>query len=52
MVGGGGIGDLAIRYGYHRFQTDVMIAMVLLLVVVVQVIQTAGNRLAAALDKR
>jgi D-methionine transport system permease protein len=52
VVGGGGIGDLAIRYGYHRFQTDVMIAMVLLLIVVVQVIQTAGNRLANALDKR
>jgi D-methionine transport system permease protein len=52
VVGGGGIGDLAIRYGYHRFQTDVMIAMVLLLVVVVQLIQTAGNRLAGALDKR
>lgn len=52
VVGGGGIGDLAIRYGYHRFQSDVMIAMVLLLIVVVQVIQTAGNRLASALDKR
>jgi D-methionine transport system permease protein len=52
VVGGGGIGDLAIRYGYHRFQTDVMIAMVVLLIVVVQVIQTAGNRLANALDKR
>lgn len=52
VVGGGGIGDLAIRYGYHRFQTDVMVAMVILLVVVVQVIQTAGNRLASALDKR
>jgi D-methionine transport system permease protein len=52
VVGGGGIGDLAIRYGYHRFQTDVMVAMVLLLVVVVQGIQVAGNRLASALDKR
>jgi D-methionine transport system permease protein len=52
VVGGGGIGDLAIRYGYQRFQTDVMVAMVLLLVLVVQVIQTAGHRLARALDKR
>lgn len=52
VVGGGGIGDLAIRYGYYRFQTDVMIAMVLLLVVIVQCVQFVGNRLAARLDKR
>ncbi len=52
VVGGGGIGDLAIRYGYYRFQSEVMIAMVLLLVVIVQLIQFAGNRLAARLDKR
>ncbi|MTD33645.1 methionine ABC transporter permease [Paludibacterium denitrificans] len=52
VVGGGGIGDLAIRYGYYRFETDIMVAMVLLLVVIVQVIQFIGNRLAARLDKR
>ena len=52
VVGGGGIGDLAIRYGYYRFQTDVMIATVALLVVVVQVIQFAGNRVARAIDHR
>jgi len=52
VVGGGGIGDLAIRYGYYRFQTDVMVAMVLLLVVIVQAIQFVGNRLAHRLDKR
>ncbi|GGY28508.1 methionine ABC transporter permease [Paludibacterium paludis] len=52
VVGGGGIGDLAIRYGYYRFQTEVMVAMVLLLVAIVQLIQFAGNRLAARLDKR
>lgn len=52
VVGGGGIGDLAIRYGYYRFQTEVMVAMVLLLVVIVQIIQFAGNHLAARLDKR
>ncbi|MNK63291.1 Methionine import system permease protein MetP [compost metagenome] len=52
VVGGGGIGDLAIRYGYYRFQTDVMVAMVLLLVIVVQAVQFTGNRLAAWLDKR
>ena len=52
VVGGGGIGDLAIRYGYYRFQTDVMLAMVTLLVVLVQLIQWVGLRLAKALDKR
>ena len=52
VVGGGGIGDLAIRYGYYRFQTDVMIATVALLVLVVQVIQLVGNRVARAIDHR
>lgn len=52
VVGGGGIGDLAIRYGYYRFQTDVMIATVALLVVVVQIIQFAGNRVARMVDHR
>ena len=51
-IGGGGLGDLAIRYGYYRFQTDVMVGMVLLLVVIVQIIQFIGNRLASRLDKR
>ncbi len=45
-VGGGGIGDLAIRYGYHRFQTDVMIATIIILVVIVQILQSLGNWLA------
>jgi len=52
VVGGGGIGDLAIRYGYYRFQTDVMVLTVALLVVLVQILQFAGNGLAAKLDKR
>ncbi|MEQ4618942.1 MAG: methionine ABC transporter permease [Corticimicrobacter sp.] len=52
VVGGGGIGDLAIRYGYYRFETDVMILTVVLLVAMVQVIQIVGNRLAHRLDKR
>jgi D-methionine transport system permease protein len=52
VVGGGGIGDLAIRYGYYRFQTDVMVATVALLVVVVQVIQFVGNRVARVIDHR
>ena len=52
VVGGGGIGDLAIRYGYYRFQTDVMVLTVAILIVLVQIIQLAGNTLARRLDKR
>ncbi|URI06130.1 ABC transporter permease [Aquincola tertiaricarbonis] len=52
VVGGGGIGDLAIRYGYYRFQTDVMVLTVAILVVLVQAIQFSGNALARRLDKR
>ena len=52
VVGGGGIGDLAIRYGYYRFQTDVMVLTVALLVVLVQILQFAGNGIASRLDKR
>jgi D-methionine transport system permease protein len=51
-VGGGGIGDLAIRYGYYRFETDVMIFTVVILVTLVQLIQLTGTRLARRLDKR
>lgn len=42
-VGGGGIGDLAIRYGFHRFRTDVMLITVVVLIVMVQIIQSSGN---------
>jgi D-methionine transport system permease protein len=42
-IGGGGLGDLAIRYGFHRFQTDVMIASVVVIIVLVQGIQALGN---------
>ncbi|HAL86789.1 MAG TPA: methionine ABC transporter permease [Deferribacteraceae bacterium] len=45
-VGGGGLGDLAIQYGYNRFRTDVMIITVAVLVIIVQLIQTLGMRLA------
>lgn len=51
-VGGGGIGDLAIRYGYYRFETDIMVFTVAVLVALVQVIQLAGARAARRLDKR
>lgn len=46
-IGGGGLGDLAVKYGYFRFQTDVMAWSVLVLLVLVQVIQFVGDRLAA-----
>lgn len=50
-IGGGGIGDLAIRYGYHRFRTDVMLATILLLVILVQGIQSSGNLIAQKIIK-
>jgi ABC-type methionine transport system permease subunit len=51
-VGGGGLGDLAIRYGYHRYQTDIMWATVILLVIVVQLVQYAGDRLVLRFTRR
>lgn len=52
MIGGGGLGDLAIRYGYTRYQTDIMVAVVILLSVIVIMIQTLGNIITRKLDKR
>lgn len=52
MIGGGGLGDLAIRYGYYRYQTEVMIFIVIMLSIMVVGIQGIGNLLAAKLDKR
>ena len=51
-IGGGGLGDLAIRYGYQRFRPDIMIATVIILIVLVQLVQLAGNHLAARLNKK
>ena len=48
-VGGGGLGDLAIQYGYNRFRTDIMIVTVVILVVIVQIIQSLGTTLARKL---
>lgn len=45
VIGGGGLGDLAIRYGFQRFQTDVMIVTVVIMLFLVQVLQTLGDRL-------
>ncbi len=51
-IGGGGLGDLAIRYGYQRFRPDVMIATVVVLIILVQLVQFAGNLLAKRLNKK
>jgi D-methionine transport system permease protein len=51
-IGGGGLGDLAIRYGYQRFETGVMVAVVVVLIILVCGMQWLGDRLAARLDRR
>ena len=51
-VGGGGLGDITIRYGYTRWQTDIMIVTVILLVILFQIFQTIGMKLASNLDRR
>ena len=51
-IGGGGLGDLAIRYGYQRFRPEVMLATVVILIVLVQLVQLLGGALAKKLDKR
>lgn len=51
-VGGGGLGDIAIRYGYHRYQTDVMVVTIIILVILVQILQGAGMMISKKLDHR
>ncbi len=51
-IGGGGLGDLAIRYGYHRFQTEIMLVCVLVLILLVQLIQASGNGLVTRFSRR
>ena len=51
-LGGGGLGAIAINYGYHRFQPDMMWIAVVLLVLLVQLIQAVGDRLVVKSDKR
>uniref|UniRef100_UPI002283BEB2 pyridoxal-phosphate dependent enzyme n=1 Tax=Escherichia coli TaxID=562 RepID=UPI002283BEB2 len=51
-IGGGGLGDLAIRYGYQRFQSDVMAAVVIVLIVLVQLIQSLGDRYVRRISHR
>lgn len=52
VVGGGGLGDLAVRYGYQRFRTDVMIITVALLIALVQILQMIGDRLVAHFTRK
>lgn len=51
-VGGGGLGVIAVRYGYHRWQTDIMLVTVALLIILFQIFQTIGMKIASNLDKR
>ena len=52
FVGGGGLGTIAINYGYYRYQTGIMLITVAILVIIVQLIQESGMRIARATDKR
>ena len=51
-IGGGGLGDIAIRYGYQRFQADIMIATIIILIIMVQVIQMIGDGLSKSMNKK
>ena len=52
VVGGGGVGDFAIRYGYQRFETELMIFIIIMMIILVQIIQVSGTMLSNKLDKR
>ena len=52
VIGGGGLGDLAVRYGYQRFETDVMVVTVVLLLVLVYAVQVLGDQVVARLTRR
>ena len=51
-IGGGGLGDIAIRYGYQRFQGDIMLATIIILIIMVKVIQMIGDGLSKAMNKK
>ena len=51
-VGGGGLGDIPVRYGYYRWQTDIMIITVILIIILFQLFQNIGMKIAAKMDKR
>lgn len=52
VVGGGGLGDIAIKYGYYRYETGIMVITVIVLVILMQLLQWAGNLLTKKLDRR
>jgi len=52
VVGAGGLGDIAVRFGYQRYQTDVMFATIIIMVFLIQLIQTLGNVVVGRIDKR
>lgn len=52
VVGGGGIGDFAIRYGYQQFKTDLMMYMIIIMIILVQLIQFTGTTVSRIIDKR
>ncbi|MNI87892.1 Methionine import system permease protein MetP [compost metagenome] len=52
IVGGGGVGDFAIRYGYQRYETDIMVFTIIIMIILVQTIQYTGSRLSRWLDRR
>lgn len=52
FVGGGGLGDLAVKYGYYRYKTEIMLATIMVLVMLVQVLQSTGNYLARLYNKK
>lgn len=52
IVGGGGLGDIAMRYGYYRYESEIMFVAVILLVVLVQIFQTVGMSMSVKLDRR
>lgn len=51
-IGAGGLGDIAIRYGYYKYQSDVMIATIIILIILVQIVQLLGNGISRKIDKR
>lgn len=52
VVGGGGVGDFAIRYGYQRFETELMVAIIIIMIVLVQLVHYTGSLISRWLDKR
>ena len=52
IVGGGGLGDIAMRYGYYRYESEIMLVSVVLLVILVQIFQTIGMKMSVKLDRR